>query len=147
MTSDPVAQGKFAKALWSHLRALLILMALLVGGWYWASHHSGGPSDVDIAEEIVRKVVTTPSSLKVFNGRLGLADGDWRLVTLEYDLQNEFGATIRHHDCVVFRSGSAKYEWNPQLAVQPCDVATFGQVLINMNRATLSPRDDPAAGR
>jgi hypothetical protein len=126
------------KALWSHLRALFILVAVLTAGGYWIARHSGGSSDVDIAREIVGKVVATPSSLEFFGGELALTEAEWRLVTLEYDLQNEFGATVRHHDCVVFKRLDGKYEWSPQLAVQPCDVARWGQVLISMNRSALS---------
>jgi hypothetical protein len=126
------------KALWSHIRALLIIVAILIGAWYWATHREGDSSDVAAAKHVVEKVVSTPSSLKFFGGQLALSDAEWRLVTLEYDLQNEFGAMVRHHDCVVFRWASAtEYEWSTQLAVQPCDVSVFGQVLIKMNRAAL----------
>jgi hypothetical protein len=107
------------------LRFLAVCGVLVTGGVIWwnyrGKHHS---LDVEAAEFIVRKGSNTPSSLNFFRGLLVAQDGPWRVVALEFDEQNQFGATIRQEGCIVFHwISETRYQWNPfPSAVFPCAV-------------------------
>jgi hypothetical protein len=83
-----------------------------------------GDRDVEAAENIVRKASETPSTLKFLQGKVVVTDASWRLIAVEFEEQNTFGAMIRWQACVVFEwTSDAQYRWNalPSPAL-PCDV-------------------------
>jgi hypothetical protein len=102
--ADAPTKEQTRKAFWSHVRVLVVLAAILIAVVIWISQRQEPDSSaVGAAKQVVERVSSRPSTIKFFGGRLAMTDGPWRVVTMEYDAQNEFGATIRHRDCVVFR--------------------------------------------
>ena len=121
--SKAVPTGDGRRALWSHVRALLVIVAVAAGVGVWLSR-TPKDRDLDAAENIVRKASATPSTLKFFDSTVVIAEGDWRLVAVEFDEQNTFGAMIRQRGCVVFQwTNESSYRWNPfPSPVLPCDI-------------------------
>jgi hypothetical protein len=126
MAESGTTEGR--RALWSHIRAILIIGAVLIVGGFWVSTRVRD-RDVDAAEDIVRKASETPSSLRFVRGQVVIEDGEWRLVYTEFDEQNTFGAMIRRSGCVVFQwSSDSTYRWNSfPSPVLPCDIDLQGK--------------------
>ena len=72
------------------------------------------------AESLVRKQLVAPASAR-FSTRTRYREGDWYLLYVECDSQNQFGATLRSTWFVVVRlTADDSYKHHPQYAAQQC---------------------------
>jgi hypothetical protein len=93
---------------------------------YWIFDSSGGSFGNSAAAQIIRESLHSPSSYTEIDSRVlwtgQNAEGlDARIVRVEYEAQNGFGAMIRNCNIVSYYEDGDQIRWNTVFGVQSCD--------------------------